>query len=77
MPIDNVLASVAVKDVKAAAGWYARLLGTAGTLVLPTACSPCAQSASLREVVRFFAAAFLPGALLLEAPSDGDVAAAS
>jgi predicted enzyme related to lactoylglutathione lyase len=35
MSIENVLASIAVKDVKAAAEWYARLLGSAGTSPMP------------------------------------------
>ncbi len=35
MSIDNVLASVAVKDVKAASAWYAKLLGRAGSTPMP------------------------------------------
>jgi predicted enzyme related to lactoylglutathione lyase len=35
MSIDNVLASVAVKDLKTAAAWYARLLGRPGTTPMP------------------------------------------
>ena len=32
MSIDNAFASVAVKDVKAAASWYAKLLGKEGSM---------------------------------------------
>ena len=35
MSIDNVLASVAVNDVKAAATWYGQLLGCAGETPMP------------------------------------------
>jgi hypothetical protein len=35
MSIDNVLASVAVKDVKAAATWYARVFGRPGATPMP------------------------------------------
>lgn len=35
MSIDNVLASVAVKDVKAASAWYGRLLGREGSAPMP------------------------------------------
>ena len=35
MPFDNVLASVAVKDLKTAAAWYARLLGSPGSSPMP------------------------------------------
>jgi predicted enzyme related to lactoylglutathione lyase len=35
MSIDNVLASVAVKDVKTAAAWYGRLLGRPGATPMP------------------------------------------
>lgn len=35
MSIDNVLASVAVKDVKAASAWYAQLLGRHGETPMP------------------------------------------
>ena len=35
MSIDNALASVAVKDVKAASAWYARLLGRVGSTPMP------------------------------------------
>jgi predicted enzyme related to lactoylglutathione lyase len=35
MPIDNVLASVAVRDLEAAELWYARLIGSAGSKPMP------------------------------------------
>ena len=35
MPIDNVLASVAVKDLDRAASWYAELLGSPGKRPMP------------------------------------------
>ena len=35
MSIDNVLASVAVKDIKAASKWYARLFERAGSMQMP------------------------------------------
>ena len=35
MPIDNVLASVAVKDLDAAVAWYAELLGSPGNRPMP------------------------------------------
>ena len=35
MSIDNVLASVAVKDVKAASAWYAKLFGREGSTPMP------------------------------------------
>lgn len=35
MSIDNVLASVAVKDLKAASAWYAQLFGRAGSTPMP------------------------------------------
>ena len=35
MPIDNVLASVAVKDLDKAAAWYAELLGAPGNRPMP------------------------------------------
>jgi predicted enzyme related to lactoylglutathione lyase len=35
MSIDNVLASVAVKDLKVASAWYAQLFGRAGTMPMP------------------------------------------
>lgn len=35
MSIDNALASVAVRDLDAAAAWYARLLGTEGRRPMP------------------------------------------
>jgi catechol 2,3-dioxygenase-like lactoylglutathione lyase family enzyme len=35
MSIDNVLASVAVKDLKAAGEWYSRLLGRPGDKPMP------------------------------------------
>jgi predicted enzyme related to lactoylglutathione lyase len=35
MSIDNVLASVAVKDLKVASAWYAKVLGCAGSMPMP------------------------------------------
>ena len=35
MTIENVLASVAVKDIKAASKWYAQLLGRPGEMPMP------------------------------------------
>lgn len=35
MSIDNVLASVAVKDLKTASAWYAKLFGSAGSMPMP------------------------------------------
>lgn len=35
MSIDNVLASVAVKDLKAASVWYAKLLGSSASMPMP------------------------------------------
>jgi predicted enzyme related to lactoylglutathione lyase len=35
MTIQNVLASVAVKDIKAASSWYAQLLGRPGEMPMP------------------------------------------
>jgi hypothetical protein len=35
MPIDNVLASVAVRDLDTAEAWYARLIGRAGSRPMP------------------------------------------
>ena len=35
MSIDNVLASVAVKDLKAASAWYEQLFGRACTMPMP------------------------------------------
>lgn len=35
MSIDNVLASVAVKDLKVAMAWYERLFGRPGTMPMP------------------------------------------
>ena len=35
MPIDNVLASVAVRNLQAAETWYATLLGSAGSKPMP------------------------------------------
>ena len=35
MTIENVLASVAVKDIKAAAAWYEKLLGRPGEMPMP------------------------------------------
>ena len=35
MPIDNVLASVAVSDLEAAEAWYTRLIGNAGSKPMP------------------------------------------
>lgn len=35
MSIDNVLASVAVKDIKAASAWYATLFGRPGEMAMP------------------------------------------
>jgi predicted enzyme related to lactoylglutathione lyase len=35
MPIDNVLASVAVRDLEAAEAWYARLIGSPGSKPMP------------------------------------------
>ena len=35
MAIQNVLASVAVRDIKAASSWYAQLLGRAGETPMP------------------------------------------
>ena len=35
MSIENVLASVAVKDIKAASAWYEKLFGRAGSTPMP------------------------------------------
>ena len=63
MSIDNVLASVAVKDLKIASAWYAKLFGNAGSISRrcpkwrsgdsrEAVVSRCTSSPSARDTVR-------------------------